>query len=277
MIRMSARPPAKFSEKGDWNLWVTRFERYVQEAKVPDKEMVKELLPLLDDEPLRLVVQNDLSESADYKAVRDCLQSRYGHEGTEMEWQAKFQTRVQQRGESLVEYAGELRVLAGRAFPTWSNEQREMLTRNQFIQGISSPSVQVQLMKDMPKTVSEAVATARRLEAVEAAHKRLQTGRNADGPLAAAVTHVPAGWEDTLHRLTIQVERLAEEVTTLKKEPVEEPRRFEQPSKVAHRNRDIVCWHCNEKGHVKRNCPEIGKRPLNWSGSVGKVYRRPRM
>ena len=69
-----------------------------------------------------------------------------------MEWQAKFQTRVQQRGESLVEYAGELRVLAGRAFPTWSNEQREMLTRNQFIQGISSPSVQVQLMKDMPNT-----------------------------------------------------------------------------------------------------------------------------
>ena len=85
-----------------------------------------------------------------------------------MEWQAKFQTRVQQRGESLVEYAGELRVLAGRAFPMWSNEQREMLTRNQFIQGILSPSVQVQLMKDMPKSVSDAVATARRLEAVEA-------------------------------------------------------------------------------------------------------------
>ena len=71
------------------------------------------------------------------------------------------------------------------------------------------------------------------LEVVEAAHKRLQTGRKAEEPLAAAVTHVPAGWEDTLHRLTIQVERLVEEVTTLKKEPVEEPRRVEQPSKVA--------------------------------------------
>ena len=72
----------------------------------------------------------------------------------------------------------------------------------------------------------------------------------------------------------MQVERLVEEVTTLKKEPVEEPRRVEQPSKVAHRNRDIVCWHCHKKGH---DCPEIGKRPLNWSRSVGKAYRRPRM
>ena len=90
----------------------------------------------------------------------------------------------------------------------------------QFIQGISSPLVQVQLMKDMPKIVGEAVVTARRLEAVEAAHKRLQTGWNAEEPLAAAVTHVPAGWEDTLHRLTRKVERLLEEVKTLKKEPV---------------------------------------------------------
>ena len=152
-----------------------------------------------------------------------------------------------------------------------------MLTRNQFIQGILSPSVQVQLMKDMPKSVSDAVATARRLEAVEATHKRWQTGRNAVEPLAAAVIHGPAGLEDRLHRLTMQVERLVEEVTTLKKESVEEPRRVEQPSKVAHRNRDSICWHCNEKGHVKRNCPDLGKRPLNWSGSVGKVYRRPRM
>ena len=48
----------------------------------------------------------------------------------------------------------------------------------------------------MAKTVSEAVATARRLEAVEAAHKRLQTGRNAEEPLAAAVTHVPAAEAD---------------------------------------------------------------------------------
>ena len=76
-------------------------------------------------------------------------------------------------------------------------------------------------MKDMPKSVSDAVATARRLEAT---HKRWQTGRNAEEPLAAAVTHGPASLEDRLHRLTTQVERLVEEVTTLKKEPVEESR-----------------------------------------------------
>eukprot|EP00731_Ephydatia_muelleri_P025294 Em0017g377a len=168
---MSVRPPAKFTEKTDWSLWISRFERYVKEAKVPDSERVKELLPLLEDEPLRLVVQYGLSESADYAAVHECLQCRYGHDGTELEWQVKFQARVQQRDESLVEYIGELRMLASRAFPGWSEEQRDVLIRNQFIQGVSSSSIQVQLLKEMPKSVKDAATLARRLETVEMAHR----------------------------------------------------------------------------------------------------------
>ena len=70
-VRMSVHPPAKFTERTDWGLWISRFERYVKEAKVPDLERVKELLPLLEDEQFRLVVQNGLLESTDYAAVQD--------------------------------------------------------------------------------------------------------------------------------------------------------------------------------------------------------------
>eukprot|EP00731_Ephydatia_muelleri_P035359 Em0116g11a len=100
-VRMSVRPPAKFTEKTDWSLWISRFERYVKEARVPDSERVKELLPLLEDEPLRLVVQYGLSESADYAAVHECLQCRYGHDGTELEWQVVSKSVVTADGSSL--------------------------------------------------------------------------------------------------------------------------------------------------------------------------------
>eukprot|EP00731_Ephydatia_muelleri_P008911 Em0004g1249a len=213
-VRMSVRPPAKFTEKTDWSLWISRFERYVKEAKVPDSERVKELLPLLEDEPLRLVVQYGLSESADYAAVHECLQCRYGHDGTELEWQVKFQARVQQRDESLVEYIGELRMLASRAFPGWSEEQCDVLIRNQFIQGVSSSSIQVQLLKEMPKSVKDAATLARRLETVEMAHRRLQTERIAERPLAVAAPVSATSLEDKLDKLSAQVKKLADEPAT---------------------------------------------------------------
>ena len=53
----------------------------------------------------------------------------------------------------------------------------EELARNQFIQGVASPTVQVELMKEMPDTIDAAVETAQKLEAVELAQKRLYRER----------------------------------------------------------------------------------------------------
>ena len=94
--------------------------------------------------------------------------------------------------ESIVEYIGELRMLASRAFPGWSEEQREVLIRNESIQSVLSSSIQVQFLKEMPKSVKDVVALARRFQAVEMAHRRLQTERSAERPLAVA-TPVSAG------------------------------------------------------------------------------------
>lgn len=60
------------------------------------------------------------------------------------------------------------------------------LVRNQFIQGIASPIVQVQLMKDMPNTIDAAVETALKLEAVELAQKWLYRERRDSDQLMTA-------------------------------------------------------------------------------------------
>ena len=73
IVRYRARPPAKFSSKTDWELWINmRFDAYAEEASIADidrRGKVPVLLSLLDDEP------NGLVETEDFKAVRDCLQS----------------------------------------------------------------------------------------------------------------------------------------------------------------------------------------------------------
>ena len=67
----------------------------------------------------------------------------------------------------------------------------------------------MQLIKEMPKTVKDAVALTCRLEV---AHSRLQTERSAER--LQQLLHL-----SQLDKLTLQVKKLADEVTTLKELP----------------------------------------------------------
>ncbi|KAL5516360.1 hypothetical protein EMCRGX_G001658 [Ephydatia muelleri] len=109
VVRMSLRPPPRFGAKGDWKLWLSRFEMYATQAKIA-------------------------SGQRNY-----CRCS-------ELEWQLKVRTRVQKVGESLMEFCGALRGMADKAFPAWPAEQLQDLLRNQFIQGVLSSSVQLALI-----------------------------------------------------------------------------------------------------------------------------------
>ena len=97
---------------------------------------MKELLPLCEDAPFRAVSQAGLISSTDFKGVKDCLQKQFAPDRNELEWQFHLQGCVQKPGESLAEFAGELQLLAGRAYPCWSTDQQLELARNHFIQGV---------------------------------------------------------------------------------------------------------------------------------------------
>ena len=163
---MSLRPPPRFGAKGDWKLWLSRFEMYATQAKIAKDSWSKELLSLLEDEPYRMVTHHGLAQTGDYVAVCDCIQRSYAPLGSELEWQLKVRTRVQKVGESLMEFCGALRGMADKAFPAWPAEQLQDLLRNQFIQGVLSSSVQLALMKEEPKTLNDALKLACKHEMV---------------------------------------------------------------------------------------------------------------
>ena len=287
-VRMSLRPPSRFTAKSDFNLWFMRFELYTGEAKIPDGERVKELLPLLDDEPFRAVSQMGLVGSTEYAAVKECLRLRYGQSGTELEWQFKLQGRVQESGESLAEFAGSLRFLASKAFPGWTDAQRQELARNQFIQGILSPSIQLRLMREMPASLETALEEAGKLESIETAQKRLQRVKTSTGalPVAAAVgeSETPTPQANALKRgsgipldprvdeLTKEVKRLTQELAQLRGEKGEQ----RPPRSAPRRNPNIVCWNCRGRGHIQQYCPQPrDQQPLNFYRPPEQVNRRP--
>ena len=74
--------------------------------------------------------------------------------------------------------------LPDKAYPKWPAEQVKEVLRNQFIHGIRSSSVQLKLMKDMPKTLDDALQLASQQESVEAAQKRLHREKHCVESLA---------------------------------------------------------------------------------------------
>ena len=85
---------------GDFGLWLKRFELYAKRAALPKEQWTRELVPLLEDEPFRVVDQLSLTELSDYDAVVARLKQQFAPSGNEFEWQLRFQNRTQSTSES---------------------------------------------------------------------------------------------------------------------------------------------------------------------------------
>lgn len=173
-VRASARPPPKYTVETDFRLWAKRFEFYVEEAAIPADKKARELLTLLDEGAFRVADHLGLLGVSDFEILKESLSQHFSPPGDEIEWQYRLNNRKQENGESLAKFAGELRQLADRSYPAWSTKQRSEIARNQFIQGLESPSIQLALMKQKPVNLEEAIGLAKSQYAVELAQKRLQ-------------------------------------------------------------------------------------------------------
>ncbi|KAL5477205.1 hypothetical protein EMCRGX_G023961 [Ephydatia muelleri] len=156
--------------------WAVR----MSQARIPTEQRVAELLSLLKDEPFRVVMQQGLDSDSEYSDVTEWLKAQYNPDGNELEWQAKFQHRIQKPNERLPEYVGTLRALADKAYPNWSGEQLKEMVRDQFIRGVCSPGIQLKLMQDKPSSLEKAVKWASQQEGVEDSQRKLQAGRKAE-------------------------------------------------------------------------------------------------
>ena len=279
VVRVSARPPPKFSATADFALWIQRFEIYLSEAEIPAEKRARELVSLLDDGPFRVITQLGLVNSNEYGYLKEQLQRHYAPIGDDLEWQHRLQNRCQKPGEPLSEFVGELRMLADKAYPDWEPKQRLEMARNQFIQGVASASIQLVLMREKPKTVEEALEIAQRQLAVETAQKRLhrrlpeqhvhslETQTEVKVEANALQRSEATAGSMQLEELSRQVQRLSAELARLRtdSERRENPHERSKPTRRAP-----VCWNCNERGHLRKDCPR--RRPFNRTSQPHATY-----
>ena len=250
--RFSVRPPARFVSGTDFTLWIQRVELYMKEAEIPDETKGQELVSLLEDDAFRIVSQMGLrcADKVEYTAVKTCLERQFSAAGVELEWQRRLHAAQQKSTESLTEFAGRLRMLADKAFPSWKANERLEMACNQFINGVISSSIQLKLMQERPNTFGGAVTLACQLESIESAQGMLQTAKQVGTPSEDTTRGINAatasGNSRSYQELATQVTSLTQWLDSLLKQ--------EHQTKYSRR---VNCWHCRKPGHVRRNCPQL--------------------
>jgi len=262
----------------------TRFE-LVASAKGWDENKQKTILPaLLRGKLVDYYV--DLSEEsrASLNAIKKALMEKSGLAKDSLSAGRLFITRDQGAQEKVTDFADELKKLFVQAYPDEATTSAILLQR--FLTGLRTPISRQLLLRGKPETLVNAVKDAREVEYA------LEFGTSGQKPDTQAINTVTVkslesaskkdenneALRQTLEKMTLRMEALETQLKGMQLQ--NNQRRKQQPyqqndSSSRGRGRGyggtrLVCWTCQEEGHIRANCP------LNFNRPVGPVANWPR-
>ena len=226
--------PRIFSE-GDPTEWFKRYEICCTANDWSDEVKAKKLPTLLEGEALATWLELTAEQQASYTDAKARMLERLSP--VQFVSMDDFHRRHLMPGESLPLFVHELKRLMEQAMPKTDVPTRQQLLIHQFLTGLpDAVSKQLRATGDIDD-LDKLVQRAKLLMTIDA------QGSGKPEEKSAAVQQPLSQME----ALTEQVAALTEQVAAIN---LRYPR---QPAR-------LLCFHCNQPGHVQRNCPLRSKR-----------------
>ena len=164
---------------------------------------------------------------------------------------------MKRRDESLQELAEDLERLAKLAYPSAPEEMKDLLAKEQFIDAILDGDTRLRLKQSRPHSLRAALTLAMELESYRLVSRQRDFqahGVNCDTAEGIS-TDRPGHGECRQDDLRAQVKGLLAEVASQGRGHPYQGDPDTRPQ----------CWGCGKRGHIKRNCWNLGG---NWSRDV---------
>jgi len=292
-------PPVKmssFSGKEDWSTWISQFEAIARRHHWNQDEMLDQLLPRLEG----LAAQFAFSQLSpnmlnDYRSLVEELDSRFRIIETPRSFASKFSRRSQRHGETLEEYAAELKQLYDKAHGWRDRRTRDEDLVRRFLDGLSDDDVKfdVEFNKE-PRNIDEAVYYAVNMMEIRGS-RRTERGNRYNNKRSEREDSVNSVVDEEERAFTIKgangrttpthsrVRNDAEiksEAATVKELQARIEKLEAEKNSPQRRTfkRDVTCFRCQQKGHYARECPnqeqknafnkaaDENQKPLNGKG-----------
>lgn len=270
---MSAKPvvlPEPFSGETSWDEWSVHFDNVADVNEWTAAQKLKWLKVRLTGRAQKAFQCLPEESQATFAAATKALKGRFEPESRKTRYQAEFQARRKKPSEGWADFAEDLQSLVEKAYPSLQHEARELLAINAYLQQLTQPQVAFSVKQKRPNTLDDAVAATLEMESYASSPYRagaVSTLQPESEPATVAAIN-------PVERLTRIVERLAEQVETLRLEasrtrhpladasherrPRGEERESQRPKQQLTKPRafDGECWRCHQRGHVARNCTQ---------------------
>ena len=296
----SVKLPAFKGESDEkWKAYINRFEAVAQHNGWTDREKLGQLLPRLQGHAGEFVFE-ELGPTilSNYKKLLKELESRFGIIETNKTYQTKFRRRDQKNGESVQDYAVELKSLYNKAYPDRGNKTKQEDLVSRFLLGLSSEKARlhVELNRD-PFTIEEATEFVIEYEEAtrypRADDERKYAPRK--GPVRQVLSskdqlsqgetsykdsknhtknwnksgqHTEPKGKSPSSNLDKQGQKGSESdfiTKTELKQVIQEVLTAVQPnsgSQVQRPRKPLSCFRCGEQGHFARNCSSEKKQEV---------------
>ena len=251
--------PDRFDGSGDIDRFLAHFEVVSQANAWSPAVQLLQLPACLTGNAFDFFRRLPKKECDSIDTLKKTLRKEYDAQALETDYALLFAARKRQAGESMVDYSEALRSLGRKAYPTFSDQQLEILCRSHFINGVDE-AVRVQLLVGArdDESYRQLVRRARQLEQVMAptALRRVQNFPVTDD------TEMFMELRKDVEKLTSAVSAIEKKVSELTvKEGRRDPRRPPGP-----------CPECGQVGHWKRECPKKNRAPDNHTGETKMIY-----
>ena len=260
--------PAPFDGKGTWDAYHTQFEMLARINKWNDLDKAAYLAISLRGPAATVLTNLPPDQRQDYTALTAALQARFGtaHQ-TELN-RMKLKARTRRREESLPELAEDIERLVRLAYPDAAESMVEVLAKDQFVDALPEEDMRLHIRQNRLATLRAALETALELESYQLASKQrarfVREVQLEKQPVQLQQEHAKPK-ESNLNADVLQ--QLVEALKHCCPEAVGSTPHRSRRERAQGGRSNLVCWNCEQKGHRRKDCPELKKEEVSQPGN----------